>query len=58
MSEWKYVGSELEGVVYLTRINDGMGIRNVQKLRRRGNLWFYPDGSGYVYYTPNQYKEI
>ena len=30
--------------------------RNVQKLFRQGRLWFVPDGSIYVYYTPTHWK--
>ncbi len=27
------------------------------QLKRTGKLWFYPDGSMYVYYTPEFWKE-
>jgi len=37
-----------EGVLVRT-ISDG---KMVQNLKRLGNLWFVPDGSMYVYYTP------
>jgi hypothetical protein len=26
-------------------------------LKRQGQLWFFPDGSMYVYYTPTQWRE-
>lgn len=48
----------LDGVVVATKIDDAMGIRNEQDLKRRGRLWFVPDGSIYVYYTPTHWKEI
>lgn len=44
-----------ENVPFLTKIDDENGVRNEQKLIRRGNLWWYPDGSMYVYYTPTHY---
>lgn len=44
-----------EGEVVLTRIDDGNGVRNEQPLKRRGRLWFCPDGSMYVYYVPTHY---
>lgn len=46
-------------VVVTTKIDgDGKGERNIQKLKRitgGGNLWFFPDDSMYVYYTPTHY---
>lgn len=45
-----------EGKVVETKIDDGKYRRNVQKLKRRGLLWFFPDGSMYVYYTPTHWK--
>jgi len=44
-----------DGVAVLTRIDDGRGVRNEQLLKRQGRLWFIPDGSMYVYYTPTHY---
>ena len=41
-----------------TKIDDEDGERNVTKLKRRGNLWFFPDGSMYVYYTPTHWKPM
>ena len=46
-----------EGVKVRTLIADNDGIRNDSTLKRRGNLWFLPDGSMYVYYTPTHWKE-
>lgn len=55
---WKHVKLEQppEGVVVMTRIKDERGERNVQPLKKSGNLWFMPDGSMYVYYTPTHWK--
>jgi hypothetical protein len=56
--EWLPATAAPEGVEVMTKIDDGNGVRNVQSLTRRGNLWFYPDMSMYVYYTPTHYAEI
>lgn len=46
-----------DGVVVNTKISDIGGDRNIQKLKRSGRLWFFPDGSMYVYYTPTHWQE-
>ena len=46
-----------EGVEVMTCISDALGVRNVQSLVRRGRLWFFPDMSMYVYYTPTHYQQ-
>ena len=45
-----------EGVVVETKIEDSNGVRNLQRLKRRGRLWFSPDGSMYVYYVPTHWR--
>jgi hypothetical protein len=45
-----------EGVSLETKIDDARGIRNVQLLKRMGNLWWFPDGSMYVYYVPTHWR--
>lgn len=45
-----------EGVVLETKIDDADGVRNVQTLKRRGGLWWMPDDSMYVYYTPTHWR--
>ena len=47
-----------EGEVVLTCIyDDALGVvRNVQKLKRQGRLWYCQDDSMYVYYTPTHWK--
>lgn len=47
-----------DGVVVMTKIDDERGPRNEQAMKRSGNLWFVPDGSTYVYYTPTHWKPI
>lgn len=45
-----------EGVEVNTKVDDALGVRNVQTLVRRGRLWFFPDDSMYVYYEPTHWK--
>ena len=44
------------GIIVETKIDDESGSRNVQLLKRQGNLWLFPDGSMYVYYTPTHWR--
>lgn len=46
-----------DGLVVDTKIDDKDGCRNEQALKRGGNLWWYPDGSMYVYYSPTHWRE-
>lgn len=39
-----------------TKIDDEEGVRNIQPLRFRDNLWWLPDNTMYVYYTPTHWK--
>jgi hypothetical protein len=39
-------------------ILDGHGERNVTTLKRSGRLWFFPDGSTYIYYTPTHWRPL
>lgn len=58
--KWIWCSSSLppDGEVVNTKIDDGQGCRNVSTLKRQGNLWFFPDGSMYVYYTPTHWHSI
>ncbi len=47
-----------ENVLVATKIDDAKGCRNERELRRRGNLWFIPDDSMYVYYTPTHWAPL
>lgn len=62
MSDWKSVLGDPPpaGVEVLTKIDDEHGCRNEQTLKRDrgGNLWWLPDGSMYVYYTPTHWKPL
>lgn len=55
---WELSKYAKENVVYDTMIVDERGKRNKCRLKKIGNLWFVPDGSFYVYYTPTHIKEI
>lgn len=58
MSEWIAVKDHLpeDGIVVDTKIEDYVGARNYQPLRRRGRLWFFANESMYVYYVPTHWK--
>lgn len=58
MSPWQPANTAPEDVEVMTKIDDANGERNVQTLVRRGHLWYVPDGSMYVYYTPTHWREI
>lgn len=58
VSEWQPIQSAPEGVKIETRIRDIHGIRNEQRLVRKGRLWFLPDMSMYVYYTPTEWRPL
>lgn len=53
---WKITENERpeDGVVVLTMDSGG----NEQTLKLSGNLWWFPDGSMYVYYTPKMWRYI
>ena len=53
---WQPISTAPDGFTVETKIDDEKGVRNVQPLKRQGNLWFYPDGSMYVYYTPTHWR--
>jgi len=54
--DWQPIETAPEGVLLWTKIGDAIGVRNEQHLIRQGNLWFIPDRSMYVYYTPTHWK--
>lgn len=56
MSEWQPVETMPEGKILLTKIHDHKGERNVQRLVRQGNLFFIPDRSMYVYFSPTHWR--
>lgn len=52
-SDWD-TGLELKDRHLKHRRIEAIGMCNEQTLKRRGRLWFFPDDSMYVYYTPTQ----
>lgn len=48
----------LDGLIVETKVDDERGERNRQTLLRRGKLWFFPDESMYVYYTPTHWRFV
>lgn len=54
---WVSTDKELppDGEVVMTKIDDADGSRNESTLKRRGRLWFAPNGQTYVYYTPTHW---
>lgn len=60
MIYWKNVRHELppENVIIETKIDDEKGERNIQKLIRMGNLWWFTDKSMYIYYCPTHWRYV
>lgn len=60
MNNWKSVQDELppDEEIVLTKIDDSNGCRNEAMLKRQGRLWFFPDGSMYVYYIPTHWRPL
>ena len=56
--DWKTTDTAPEDVPVLTKIHDERGSRNEQPLKRRGRLWWFTDGSMYVYYTPTHWRPL
>lgn len=55
---WQPISTAPENVPVLTQIHDGLGTRNEQPLKRMGRLWWFSDGSMYVYYTPTHWAPL
>lgn len=55
---WQPIETAPDGVVVMTKIDDGLGARNEQLLRCRGRLWWFPDDSMYVYYHPTHWAPV
>lgn len=58
MSDWQTIDSAPRNEILQTKIHDANGERNVTELKSslNGRLWFFPDGSMYVYYTPTHWR--
>lgn len=62
--KWKSIDTCPEGIEVMTKIDDGGGERNVQSLVKRTRvmgktnpMFWTPDGTMYVYYTPTHWAE-
>lgn len=55
---WQPIQTAPEGIKINTKIHDSNGPRNEQSLVRKGNLFFHPDMTMYVYYTPTHWKPL
>lgn len=53
---WETIGSAPEGVEVETKIDNEQGCRNETTLIRKHRLWWFPDMSMYVYYTPTHWR--
>lgn len=58
MMEWLPISEAPENIPVMTKVHDEHGTRNEQPLKRQGRLWFFVDGSMYVYYTPTHFKPL
>lgn len=60
MSEWQPIASAPRNVPVMTKIDDDQGSRNEQglKLGATNNLWWFEDGSMYVYYKPTHWMPL
>lgn len=58
MAEWQPIKTAPERVPVLTKIDDGRGARNEAVLKRAGRLWWFADGSMYVYYAPTHWMPV
>ena len=55
IKNWLPIDSCPYGVFVWTKIHDKDGSRNVQILKRSGNLFFTKNGGMYVYYSPTHW---
>ena len=57
-SDYQDISTAPEDTTVMTKIDDQNGLRNEQRLKRRGKLWFFPDMSMYVYYAPTHWRPL
>ena len=57
--EWIKTSEKLptEGERVETKVDDKDGTRNFQDLVYKGNLWWTPNMSMYVYYSPSHWRK-
>jgi hypothetical protein len=47
-----------QNTVVMTKIHDWRGERNLTELKLVNRLWWFPDGSMYVYYEPTHWYPL
>ncbi len=55
--QWNSIETAPQDTVVMTKIDDESGARKAP-LRRSGNLFYFTDGSMYVYYRPTHWREM
>lgn len=55
---WNTIETAPADQVVETKLDDEKGERNFGLLKRQGHLWYTPDGSMYVYYTPTHWRSL
>jgi len=59
MNNWQPIETAPEGIEVSTMMKTELGEpRQIQSLVRKGRLWFFPDMSMYVYYTPTHWSPL
>jgi hypothetical protein len=58
MPTWNNIETAPSDEVVMTKLDDEKGERNVGPLKRMGGLWYTPDGTMYVYYTPTHWQPL
>ena len=53
--DWQPIETAPTGIVVWTKIDDVHGARNEALMKLYRRLWWIPDGSQYVYYTPTHW---
>ena len=58
--EWVLCSEQLPAsdIVVDTKVDDEKGCRNMQTLKLHSGLWFFPDMSMYIYYTPTHWRYL
>lgn len=57
--KWQSITTAPENQIVNTKIDTIQdGARNEQLMIRKGNLWFFPNQSMYVYYRPTHWHSI
>lgn len=55
---WMPSDTAPQGELVEATIIDEVGHRPVERLRRSGRLWFVPDGTTYVYWSPSHWRPV